>query len=58
MGCLNPEVWRVVFELIDEIIDAFNADALHVGMDEVFLLGSEQSPSTKAKDPAMLFAGG
>jgi hypothetical protein len=53
---LNPEVWRVVFELMDEIIDAFDADALHVGMDEVFLLGSEQSPSTKGKDPAALFA--
>jgi hypothetical protein len=53
---LNPEVWRVVFELMDEIIDAFDADALHVGMDEVFLLGSEQSPSTKGKDPAVLFA--
>jgi hypothetical protein len=53
---LNPEVWRVVFELMDEILDAFDADALHVGMDEVFLLGSEQSPSTKGKDPAVLFA--
>jgi hypothetical protein len=53
---LNPEVWRVVFELMDEILDAFNADALHVGMDEVFLLGSEPSPSTKGKDPAALFA--
>lgn len=53
---LNPDVWRVVFELMDEIIEAFNADALHVGMDEVFLLGSEQSPSTKGKDPAALFA--
>ncbi|HKP13177.1 MAG TPA: family 20 glycosylhydrolase [Blastocatellia bacterium] len=53
---LNPEVNRIVFALIDEIIDAFRADALHVGMDEVFLLGSEQSPSTKGKDPARLFA--
>src|SRR4051794_13462917 len=53
---LNPEVWRVAFELMDEIIDAFDADALHVGMDEVFLLGSEQSPSTRGKDPATLFA--
>jgi glycosyl hydrolase family 20 len=53
---LNPEVWRVVFQLMDEIIDAFRADALHVGMDEVFLLGSESSPSTKGKDPATLFA--
>ena len=53
---LNPEVWRVVFKLMDEILDAFQADALHVGMDEVFLLGSEQSPSTKGKDPGVLFA--
>jgi hypothetical protein len=53
---LNPEVWRVVFKLMDEIIDAFRADAFHVGMDEVFLLGSDQSPSTKGKDPGVLFA--
>jgi len=53
---LNPEVWHVVFDLIDEIIDAFHADALHVGMDEVFLLGSEKSPTTKGQDPGALFA--
>jgi glycosyl hydrolase family 20 len=54
---LNPEVWRIVFKLMDEIIDAFRADAVHVGMDEVFLLGSEQSPSTRGQNPATLFAG-
>ena len=53
---LNAEVWSVVFQLMDEIIDGFRADALHVGMDEVFLLGSEQSPSTKGQDPGVLFA--
>jgi len=53
---LNPDVWRVVFQLMDEIIDAFQAKAIHVGMDEVFLLGSEQSPSTKGKDAGVLFA--
>jgi hypothetical protein len=53
---LNPKVNEVVFKLMDEIIDAFKADALHVGMDEVFLLGSEKSPSTKGKDPAKVFA--
>ena len=53
---MNPEVWRIVFKLMDEIIDAFNADAIHVGMDEVFLLGSEKSPSTKGQNPATLFA--
>jgi hypothetical protein len=53
---LNAEVWRVVFDLMDEIIDAFRADALHVGMDEVFLLGSDKSPSTRGQDPGALFA--
>jgi hypothetical protein len=53
---LNPEVTRIVFQLMDEIIDAFRADALHVGMDEIFLLSSDLSPSTKGKDPAVLFA--
>ena len=53
---LNPEVWPIVFKLMDEIIDAFRANAMHVGMDEVFLLGSDKSPSTKGKDPGVLFA--
>ncbi len=53
---LNKDVWRIVFELMDEIIDGFRADAMHVGMDEVFLLGSEQSPATKGQDPGVLFA--
>jgi hypothetical protein len=53
---LNPKVNEVVFKLLDEIIDAFKADALHVGMDEIFLLGSEKSPSTKDKDPGKVFA--
>jgi len=53
---LNPEVWKVVFQLMDEILDAFHADAFHVGMDEIFLLGHEQSPATKGKDPSVLFA--
>jgi hypothetical protein len=29
---------------------------MHVGMDEIFLLGSEQSPATKGQNPATLFA--
>jgi Glycosyl hydrolase family 20, catalytic domain len=53
---LNPEVNKIVFPLIDELLDAFGADACHVGMDEVFLIGSDKSPSTKGKDPAKVFA--
>jgi hypothetical protein len=52
----NPRVNQIAFALIDEIIDAFDADAIHVGMDEVFLIGHAASPSTKGKDPAEIFA--
>lgn len=53
---LNPRLNEIVFQLMDELLDAFQADALHVGMDEVFRLGHERSPSTRGKDPAKLFA--
>jgi len=53
---LNPAINEIVFALIDELIDAFEADAFHVGMDEVFLLGDSLSPSTYGKDPGELFA--
>ena len=36
---LNPKVNEIVFKLMDEIVDAFKADALHVGMDEIFSAG-------------------
>src|SRR5581483_9234198 len=52
----NPEVNPFVFSLIDELIDAFDADAFHVGMDEVFLIGSEFCPRCHNTDPAVLFA--
>lgn len=52
---MNPKVNEIVFPLIDEIIDAFNAKGVHLGMDEVFLLGHNKSPSTKGMDPAFLF---
>ncbi len=53
---LNPKVNEIVFALMDELIEAFGATMFHVGMDEVFLIGSEHSPSTRGKDPAKVFA--
>lgn len=52
----NPNVNKFVFSLIDELSDAFQADAFHVGMDEVFLIGSEYCPRCRGGDPAKLFA--
>ncbi len=52
----NPEVNRVVFQLIDEMMDGFEAEAFHVGMDEVFLIGSEYCPRCRGADRSKLFA--
>lgn len=53
---LHPEVNAIAFELMDELIDAFEADAFHVGMDEVFAIGDDQCPRCQGKDRAELFA--
>ena len=52
----HPDVNPVVFALIDELGEAFEADAFHVGMDEVFLIASEHCPRCQGGDPARLFA--
>lgn len=54
---LHPDVHKVVFDVIDEICDAFEADAFHAGMDEVFYIGETQCPRCSGRDKAELFAG-
>lgn len=54
---LHPGVHKIVFELIDEITAAFEADAFHAGMDEVFYLGDDKCPRCSGRDKAELFAG-
>lgn len=53
---LNPGVNPIIFDLFDELIEAFEADAFHVGMDEVFLIADDRCPFCKGKSPADLFA--
>ncbi|HWD38833.1 MAG TPA: family 20 glycosylhydrolase [Fimbriimonas sp.] len=53
---LNPELPKVVFPLVDELIDAFQAKDFHCGMDEVFIIGSDACPLCKGKSTAELFA--
>jgi len=52
----HPQVHEVVFALLDEVCDAFGADAFHAGMDEIFYLGEEQCPRCKGRNKAELFA--
>lgn len=52
----HPKVNKIVFALIDELADAFQADAFHVGMDEVFLIGSAYCPRCRGADAGELFA--
>ncbi|HEY3373069.1 MAG TPA: family 20 glycosylhydrolase [Prolixibacteraceae bacterium] len=54
---LHPEVHTIVFALMDEICDAFETDAFHAGMDEVFYIGDDKCPRCSGKDKAELFAG-
>jgi hypothetical protein len=50
----HPEVNPFVFDLFDELLDAFEANAFHVGMDEVFVIG--HCPRCKATPNHDLFA--
>lgn len=54
---LHPKVHEVVFAVMDEICDAFETDAFHAGMDEVFYIGESKCPRCGGKDKAELFAG-
>jgi hypothetical protein len=54
---LHPDVHKVVFGLVDEIMEVFEAKTFHAGMDEVFYIGDDKCPRCKGKDKAELFAG-
>ncbi|MED5015689.1 family 20 glycosylhydrolase [Paenibacillus chibensis] len=52
----HPDVNRIVFDLMDELLEAFEADAFHVGMDEVFAIADEHCPRCRGKKKDELFA--
>lgn len=54
---LHPGVHEVVFALVDEIMEVFEAEAFHAGMDEVFYIGEKECPRCGGKDKSELFAG-
>lgn len=52
----HPGVHKVVFALVDELMQAFDTKAFHAGMDEVFYLADDKCPRCSGLDPATLFA--
>ncbi len=52
----HPAVHAVVFDLMDELLEVFQSDAIHVGLDEVFLLGEDSCPRCRGANRAELFA--
>jgi len=54
---LHPGVHDIVFDLVDEIVEVFETDAFHAGMDEVFYIADDKCPRCGGRDAAELFAG-
>ena len=50
----HPEVFPFVCDLMDELIDAFEADGFHIGADEVFLIG--ECERCRGRDKGEIFA--
>ncbi|MCX8159849.1 MAG: family 20 glycosylhydrolase [Candidatus Saccharicenans sp.] len=53
---LHPELPPIINALYDELLEVFEADGLHVGMDEVFIIADPDCPRCRGKNPAELFA--
>lgn len=53
---LQPDLHKIIFNLIDEVCEVFESDTFHGGMDEVFNIGSDQCPRCSGRDKAELFA--
>jgi hypothetical protein len=53
---LHQDLLPIINDLYDELIDVFEADALHVGMDEVFIIADADCPRCAGKPTAELFA--
>jgi hypothetical protein len=52
----NDSIYPVVFDLIDEITCVFDTRFIHVGMDEIFLIGEDACPRCRGKRKDELLA--
>ena len=52
---LHPDVNSIVYDMLDEIIEAFDAKTIHIGMDEVYEIASDQCVRCRGRHRATLF---
>lgn len=52
----HPDLLKVFFPMMDELVEAFEADALHVGLDEVWIIGYDKCPRCGGGDRSEIFA--
>ncbi len=53
---LHPGIHKIIFDLIDEVMDAFHADAFHAGMDEITYIGHKDCKRCHKKNRVILLA--
>jgi len=53
---LHPDVYPILFALMDELIEVCEADSFHAGMDEAWIIGDDHCPRCAGRDKAELFA--
>lgn len=52
----HPDLHEILFDVIDELIDVFEATDFHGGMDEVIYIAHKNCPRCSGADPADIFA--
>ncbi|WP_160712183.1 family 20 glycosylhydrolase [Chitinophaga solisilvae] len=52
----HPDLPGILFPLMDELIDVCGADALHVGLDEAWIVGYDKCPRCGGRDKSDILA--
>lgn len=52
----HPDIYKILFPLMDELIDVCEADAFHVGLDEVWIIAHEKCPRCFGGDRSAIYA--
>lgn len=52
----HPKLHEILFSALDELIEVFETDIIHLGMDEVFIISEESCKRCSGSDPSETFA--